>query len=137
LVLEPGWVLKLGTKITALSFEFASLLRVQSERLFFLNLFHETMEESSNSSNFMQLAIPIFDGFYDHLEMLLEILLHSKEYLCLIEKGVVMAPPEQLKNNKKLVDESKLKDLRQKIIVFNRLINQPWSCQRHLRLYAQ
>jgi len=117
--------LKLGTKITALSFEFASLLRVQSERLFFLNLFHETMEESSNSSNFMQLAIPIFDGFYDHLEMLLEILLHSKEYLCLIEKGVVMAPPEQLKNNKKLVDESKLKDLRQKIIVFNRLINQP------------
>lgn len=48
-------------------------------------------------------------------------------------QGVIGATQEQ----QKLVDESKLKDLRPRIIVFKRMINQPWSCQRHLRLYAQ
>ncbi|MCI39450.1 homeobox-leucine zipper protein HDG8-like, partial [Trifolium medium] len=47
------------------------------------------MEESSN---FIQPAIPKFDGYYDHWLMLMENLLRSKEYWGLIENGVVIAP---------------------------------------------
>jgi hypothetical protein len=46
----------------------------------------------AESSNFMQTSIPRFDGHYDHWAMLMENLLRSKEYLTLIENGVITAP---------------------------------------------
>ncbi|KAJ1412935.1 retrovirus-related Pol polyprotein from transposon TNT 1-94 [Sesbania bispinosa] len=42
--------------------------------------------------NFVQAAIPKFDGHYDHWSMLMENLLRSKEYWSLVEEGVAAAP---------------------------------------------
>ena len=39
--------------------------------------------------NFVQLAIPRFDGHYDHWSMLVEIFLRSKEYWILVETSYV------------------------------------------------
>ena len=47
-----------------------------------------TMAES-NSSGFVQPAIPKFDGHYDHWAMLMENFLRSKEYWDLIENGIL------------------------------------------------
>ncbi|KEH40214.1 hypothetical protein MTR_1g024065 [Medicago truncatula] len=74
----------------------------------------------------MQLAVPLFDGFYDHLEKLLEILLHYKEYLSLIEKGVVKASSEQLKNNKN--DVVMLRESREELNGRLRLGDKPYKC---------
>ena len=41
--------------------------------------------------NFVQLAIPCFDGHYGHWSMLMENFLCSKEYWGLIENGYVEA----------------------------------------------
>jgi hypothetical protein len=46
----------------------------------------------AENSNFVQPAIPKFDGYYEHRSMLMENLLQSKEYWTLIEVGVVTAP---------------------------------------------
>jgi hypothetical protein len=46
----------------------------------------------TESSNFVQPAIPKFDGYYEHWSMLMENLLRSKEYWGLIENGVTTAP---------------------------------------------
>ena len=43
---------------------------------------------AAESSNFVQPAIPKFDGHYDHWSMLMENFLHSKEYWSLIENGI-------------------------------------------------
>lgn len=39
----------------------------------------------SSEGNFVQLAIPRFDGHYDHWSMLMENFLRSKEYWSLVE----------------------------------------------------
>ena len=39
--------------------------------------------------NFVQLAIPRFDGHYDHWSMLMEKILRFKEYWSLVETGYV------------------------------------------------
>lgn len=41
------------------------------------------------SENFVQPAIPRFDGHYDHWSMLMENFLRSKEYWELVETGCV------------------------------------------------
>jgi len=42
----------------------------------------------ASSDNFVQLAIPRFDGHYDHWSMLMENILRSKEYWNVVESGV-------------------------------------------------
>ncbi|MCI26158.1 retrovirus-related Pol polyprotein from transposon TNT 1-94 [Trifolium medium] len=68
----------------------------------------------AESSNFMQPAIPKFDGFYEHWSMLMENLLRSKEYWGLIENFVVIAPANLTAEQRGLADESKLRDLKVK-----------------------
>jgi hypothetical protein len=71
------------------------------------------MAEHSNST-FVQPAIPKFDGYYEHWSMLMENLLRSKEYWTLIETGVVVAPANATPEQRRLADESKLRDLKVK-----------------------
>ena len=42
----------------------------------------------ATDSNFVQPAIPRFDGYYDHWSMLTETFLRSKEYWNLVESGI-------------------------------------------------
>ncbi|XP_024634410.1 uncharacterized protein [Medicago truncatula] len=72
----------------------------------------------TKSSSFLQPAIPKFDGFYNHWSMLMENLLRSKEYWNLIEYGVIIAPPNATLEQHKLVNESKLRDLKVKNYLF-------------------
>ncbi|MCI13262.1 homeobox-leucine zipper protein HDG8-like [Trifolium medium] len=46
----------------------------------------------AESPNFVQPAIPKFDGYYEYWSMLMENLLRLKEYWGLIETGVVTGP---------------------------------------------
>jgi hypothetical protein len=68
--------------------------------------------------HFVQPAIPKFDGYYEHWSMLMENLLRSKEYWNLIENGVVTAPPNATADQRRLADESKLRDLKVKNYLF-------------------
>ena len=45
----------------------------------------------ATENNFVQPAIPKFDGHYDHWSMLMENFLHSKEYWSLVEIGIPAA----------------------------------------------
>nr|DAD39485.1 TPA_asm: hypothetical protein HUJ06_013808 [Nelumbo nucifera] len=58
--------------------------------------------------NFVQPAIPRFDGHYDHWSMLMENFLRSKEYWSLVETGY------------KKLDKMKLKDLKVKNYLFQK-----------------
>ncbi|MCI45306.1 retrovirus-related Pol polyprotein from transposon TNT 1-94, partial [Trifolium medium] len=66
----------------------------------------------------MQPSIPKFDGYYDHWAMLMENLLRSKEYWSLIEDGVIVALANATAEQRRLADESKLKDLKAKNYLF-------------------
>ena len=46
----------------------------------------------SIEGNFVQPAIPRFDGYYDHWSMLMENVLRSKEYWSVVE-SVIQGPP--------------------------------------------
>jgi hypothetical protein len=72
----------------------------------------------AENSNFVQPAIPKFDGYYEHRSMLMENLLQSKEYWTLIEVGVVTAPANATAEQRRLADESKLCDLKVKNYLF-------------------
>ncbi|XP_073138295.1 uncharacterized protein [Henckelia pumila] len=61
----------------------------------------------TTESNFVQPAIPKFDGHYDHWSMLMENFLRSKEYWSLVESGIPAAAEDQ-----------KLKDLKVKNYLF-------------------
>lgn len=74
------------------------------------------MATDKATESFAQLAIPRFDGHYDHWSMLMENFLRSKEYWNLVEsrinapaEGVVLTEQQQ-----KRVTEQKLKDLKVK-----------------------
>lgn len=71
-------------------------------------------------SNFVQPAIPKFDGHYDHWSMLMENFLRSKEYWSLVETGI---PAEADESNltdeqKKTIADQRLKDLKAKNYLF-------------------
>jgi hypothetical protein len=70
--------------------------------------------------NFVQPAIPRFDGHYDHWSMLMENFLRSKEYWGLIENGYVETESgiEQTEMQRKRIDELKLKDMKVKNYLF-------------------
>jgi hypothetical protein len=89
---------------------FKTITVVSTSFIFYL----VTMTESSS---FLQPAIPKFDGFYDHWSMLMENL-RSKEYWNLIEHGVTVAPANATPEQRRLADESKLRDLKAKNYLF-------------------
>ncbi|CAL8151795.1 unnamed protein product [Prunus armeniaca] len=74
----------------------------------------------TTEGNFVQPAIPRFDGHYDHWSMLMENFLRSKEYWGLIKTGYV--EPErgavQTEAQRKGLEELKLKDLKVKNYLF-------------------
>ena len=65
---------------------------------------------------FVQLAIPHFDGHYDHWSMLMENVLRSTEYWSLVETSYVEPDNEATltEAQQKKLDEMKLKDLKGK-----------------------
>ncbi|XP_057487816.1 uncharacterized protein LOC130773874 [Actinidia eriantha] len=78
------------------------------------------MATDKSGENFVQSAIPRFDGHYDHWSMLMENFLRSKEYWDLMkegyaesEEGSVLIQPQQKK-----LDDRKLKDLKVKNYLF-------------------
>ena len=74
---------------------------------------------TSEGSNFVQPAIPRFDGHYDHWSMLMENFLRSKEYWGLIENGIsVKECVEPTEGQRKAKEEEKLKDLKVKNYLF-------------------
>ena len=74
----------------------------------------------ANESNFVQPAIPKFDGHYDHWSMLMENFLRSKEYWSLVEIGIPAAADEEncTDEQKKVIADQKLKDLKTKNYLF-------------------
>ncbi|MCH79976.1 copia-type polyprotein [Trifolium medium] len=72
----------------------------------------------AESSNFVQPAIPKFDGYYEHWAMLMENLLRSKEYWGLIENGINTAPANATPEQRRVAEESKLRDLKIKNYLF-------------------
>ncbi|KAM1798886.1 hypothetical protein ACFX12_032911 [Malus domestica] len=74
----------------------------------------------TSESSFVQLAIPQFDGHYDHWSMLMENFLRSKEYWNLIETGisVVVEGTDLTEGQKKVIEDQKLKDLKAKNYLF-------------------
>lgn len=72
------------------------------------------------AENFVQPAIPRFDGHYDHWSMLMENFLRSKEYWTVVESGVAEpAAGVVLTNAQKVEHEAlKLKDLKAKNYLF-------------------
>lgn len=75
---------------------------------------------STKSSNFVQPAIPKFDGHYHHWAMLMENFLRSKEYWHLVDIGIptVAEGVQQTEAQRKSIEEQKLKDLKVKNYLF-------------------
>nr|KYP44585.1 Retrovirus-related Pol polyprotein from transposon TNT 1-94 [Cajanus cajan] len=74
----------------------------------------------ATDGNFVQPAIPKLNEHYDHWAMLMENFLRSKEYWNLIDPGIPKhaAEAELTENEKKTVEELKLKDLKVKNYLF-------------------
>ncbi|TXG51086.1 hypothetical protein EZV62_023610 [Acer yangbiense] len=79
-----------------------------------------TSEGTAINGNFVQPAIPRFNGHYDHWSMLMENFLRSREYWSLVETGYV--EPEDGASltdaQQKKLEEEKLKDLKVKNYLF-------------------
>ncbi|KAI5312776.1 hypothetical protein L3X38_041950 [Prunus dulcis] len=74
----------------------------------------------AGESNFVQPAIPKFDGHYDHWSMLMENFLRSKEYWGLVEAGIPVAAEgvDSTEVQKKTIEDHKLKDMKTKNYLF-------------------
>jgi len=74
----------------------------------------------ATENNFVQLAIPKFDGHYDHWSMLMENFLRSKEYWSLVETEIpaVAEGVELTEAQQKSIADQKLKDLKIKNYLF-------------------
>jgi hypothetical protein len=74
----------------------------------------------ASNSNFVQAAIPRFDGHYDHWSMLIENFLRSKKYWPIIESGIEEpATTTTLTDAQKIeLEGRKLKDLKAKNYFF-------------------
>lgn len=73
---------------------------------------------AKQNGNFVQPAIPRFDGHYDHWAMLMENFLRSKEYQQLIETGMPTAAARETETQKQAREDAQLKDLKVKIYLF-------------------
>lgn len=70
---------------------------------------------------FNQLAIPRFNGFYDHWAMLMENLFRSKDYWSLVEVGIPAATEagvEETEAQRKAREDARVKDLKVKNYMF-------------------
>ena len=76
--------------------------------------------QMANDSNFVQAAIPRFDGHHDHWSMLMENFLRSKEYWSVVESGIEEPPAGAAVTDaqKTDVEARKLKDLKAKNYLF-------------------
>jgi hypothetical protein len=77
-------------------------------------------KEMTSEGNFVQPAIPRFNGHYDHWSMLMENFLRSKKYWSLVETGYV-EPEDDVSltdAQQKKFEEEKLKDLLVKNYLF-------------------
>jgi hypothetical protein len=72
----------------------------------------------AEDSTFLRPSIPKFDGYYEHWAMLMENLMRSKEFWVLIEIGVTVAPDNAMEEQRRVAEESKLKDLKVKNYLF-------------------
>lgn len=74
----------------------------------------------ATENNFVQPAVPKFDGHYDHWSMLMENFLRSKECGSLVETGVPTATEgvELTAVQQKSIADHKLKDLKVKNYLF-------------------
>jgi type I site-specific restriction endonuclease len=71
-----------------------------------------------SENNFGHPAIPKFDGHFDHWAMLMENLLRSKEYWSIVEGGIPVLPTAATSEQRKIVEEARLKDLKAKNYLF-------------------
>ena len=73
-----------------------------------------------SSDNYVQPAIPRFDGHYDHWSMLMENFLRSKEYWTIVEIGVTEPSSGEVltEAQQKKLEEQRLKDLKAKNYLF-------------------
>lgn len=80
----------------------------------------ESDRSMAAENNFVQPAIPKFDGHYDHWSMLMENFLRSKEYWSLVENGITAAAEgvELTEAQRKSIEDQKLKDLKVKNYLF-------------------
>ena len=76
--------------------------------------------EMAADSNFVQAAIPRFDGHYDHWSMLMENFLQSKEYWPIVESRIQAPAPNTVLPDaqKTKLEGRKLKDLKAKNYLF-------------------
>lgn len=75
---------------------------------------------AAESSNFSAPCVPKFDGDYDHWCLLMENLLRSKEYWCVIQPGYKEPGPGEvlIAAQQKMLEEAKMKDLKAKNYLF-------------------
>jgi hypothetical protein len=79
-----------------------------------------TKERMGDSGNFTAPAVPKFDGDYDHWSLIMENLLRSKEYWCVINPGFDELRRIENPNpaQQKALDDANLKDLKAKNYLF-------------------
>jgi len=79
-----------------------------------------------NNNKYVQPAIPIFDGHYDHWAKLMENFLRSKEYWHLVENGisVVTDKTTALEAELKAMEEQKMKDLKIKNYLYHAIVRE-------------
>nr|GMD81052.1 Retrovirus-related Pol polyprotein from transposon TNT 1-94 [Ipomoea batatas] len=70
------------------------------------------------AENFVQPAIPRFDGYYDHWSMLMENFLRSKELWCVIETAVAEPTAGMPEEQRTRLEALKLKDCKAKNYLF-------------------
>ena len=75
---------------------------------------------SDNNNNFVQPAIPRFDGHYDHWSMLMENFLRSKEFWPVVETGIAVYASRAMltDDQQKSLEDQKLKDRKAKNYLF-------------------
>ncbi|KAG6472804.1 hypothetical protein ZIOFF_070282 [Zingiber officinale] len=73
-----------------------------------------------SDNNFMQPAIPCFDGHYDNWSMLMENFLRSKEYWSIVESGIQAPAIDAVLTYVRKIDLEgrKFKDLKEKNYLF-------------------
>ncbi|GKD28674.1 hypothetical protein Tco_1239452, partial [Tanacetum coccineum] len=74
---------------------------------------------TTEGSSFGQPNIPKFDGDHEHWSLLMENLLRSKEYWCVVETGIPAEGENVTAAQRKNIDEMKLKDLKAKNYLFS------------------
>ncbi|GJT03883.1 retrovirus-related pol polyprotein from transposon TNT 1-94 [Tanacetum coccineum] len=74
---------------------------------------------TTEGSSFGQPNIPKFDGDHEHWSLLMENLLRSKEYWCVVETAIPAEGENVTAAQRKNIDEMKLKDLKAKNYLFS------------------